>query len=502
MATSQVQEENLRAIFGLKLRRYREEKSLSTQELADKAGVSASYINEIEKGKKYPKADKIISLATALEVDYDEMVSLKLGKQLNQLSKLLKSSALHDIPLELFGIKTSDLVGLMGDDPVKFGALIQTLLDVARIYDLRVEHILLAALRSYQELHNNYFDELEGRAQTFLHKHGWANVPTVSYEDLSKLLEKEHDYSIIESDFEDYSELKGFRSVFIPGKKKKLFVNQHLLPSQKAFVLGRELGYSILGLEERALTSSWIKVESFDQVLNNFRASYFSGALLVNSYTLVRRLQAFFNKDRWDPEILLSMMEYFDATPETFMHRLTQILPHYFGLDQLFFLRFHNLPKSQKYELTKELHLSQLHNPHRVNQNEHYCRRWVTISILRDLAKSEGHHAESKPLIDTQRSHFFGTDHEYLCISIARPLALSSDTNSCVTLGLLYDDTLKSHLKWADDPSFKTRTVNESCERCPIQDCRERVAEPVISNQKTDQQKRVTVLRQFLEDHS
>lgn len=502
MATTQVQEENLKAIFGLKLRQYREKKSLSTQELADKAGVSASYINEIEKGKKYPKADKIMALATALDVDYDEMVSLKLGKQLNQLSNLLKSSALHDIPLELFGIKTSDLVGLMGDDPVKFSALIQTLLDVARIYDLRVEHILLAALRSYQELHDNYFDELEEQAQTFLEKYGWANAPTVSYDSLFKLLEEEYSYRIIESDFGDYPELQGFRSVFVPGNKRKLFVNQHLLPSQKAFVLGRELGYSILGLEERALTSSWIKVESFDQVLNNFRASYFSGALLINSHTLVRKLQAFFNKDRWDSETLLSIMEYFDATPETFMHRLTQLLPHYFGLDQLFFLRFHNRPESQKYILTKELHLSQLHNPHRINQNEHYCRRWITISILRELAKTGIRHADAKPLIDAQRSHFYGTDHEYLCISMARPLALSSDANSCVTLGLLHNGALKNHLKWADDPTFKTCTVNESCERCPIQDCQERAAESIISDQKTKQQKRVTVLKQFLDDHS
>src|SRR6056297_3212551 len=153
-----VQEENLKAIFGLKLRQYRENLELSTQDLAKISGLSASYINEIEKGKKYPKADKIMSLATALNVDYDEMVSLKLDKQLNQLSDLLKSNALQEIPLELFGIKTSDLIGLMGDEPAKFSALLQTLLEVARNYDVRVEHFLLAALRSYQELHDNYFE--------------------------------------------------------------------------------------------------------------------------------------------------------------------------------------------------------------------------------------------------------------------------------------------------------------------------------------------------------
>jgi transcriptional regulator with XRE-family HTH domain len=497
-----VHEENLRAIFGLKLRQYRETQELSTQDLAQKSGLSASYINEIEKGKKYPKADKIMSLANALEVDYDEMVSLKLGKQLGQLSKLLKSNALHEMPLELFGIKTSDLIGLMGDDPAKFSALLQTLLEVARNYDLRVEHFLLAALRSYQELHNNYFDDLEGAAHSFLDKHGWTELPTVPYENLKELLKTEHGIEVVESDFDEQPELKDFRSVFVPGDQPKLFVNDQLLPSQKAFVMGREIGYSILDLEERALTSSWIKVESFDQVLNNFKASYFSGAILMNSYTLVRKLQAFFNKDKWDPEGLLKMIDYFDTTPETFTHRLTQILPHYFELDQLFFLRFHNHPGSQKFKLSKELHLSQLHNPHRVTPSEHYCRRWVTVTLLQDLANANLHEAGGQPLIDIQRSKYYGTDNQYICISLARPLALSSDTNSCITLGLLENEALKKNVKFVNDPSINTRIVNESCERCPITDCQERAAEPIISQKDQQMKDRETALQKFLEEHS
>lgn len=496
-----VQEENLRAIFGLKLRQYREQKDFSTQELAKKSGLSASYINEIEKGKKYPKADKIMSLATALDVDYDEMVSLKLGKQLDQLSDLLKSNALHEMPLELFGIKTSDLIGLMGNDPTKFSALLQTLLEVARNYDVRVEQFLLAALRSYQELNNNYFEELETEAQSFLQKHGWADLPTLPYEQLQTLLVTSYNYQIIETSFPDHPELRGFRSVFVPGKNPQLFVNNQLLDNQKAFVLGRELGYNILQLDERALTSSWIKVESFDQVLNNFKASYFSGAILMNSLTLVQKLQDFFSQDRWKPELLLQIIDYFDTTPETFTHRLTQILPHHFGIDQLFFLRFHNNPNNDTYKLSKELHLSQLHNPHRVNPTEHYCRRWITITLLQELAEKGIQETEKRPLVDIQRSHFFDTDNKYICISFARPLALNDKTNSCITLGLLENDTLKKNVQFIKNTDIETRIVNESCERCPIPDCQERAAEPIISQKDQQQKQRESALQQFLATH-
>ncbi len=498
----QVQEENLRAIFGLKLRQYREEKEFSTQDLAAKSGLSASYINEIEKGKKYPKADKIMSLANALGVEYDEMISLKLGKQLDQLSALLKSNALHEMPLQLFGIKTSDLIGLMGNDPTKFSALLQTLLEVARNYDVRVEQFLLAALRSYQELNNNYFDELENEAQSFLEKYDWTDLTTLPYENLQTLLAEEYNYQIIETSFPDKPELRNFRSVFVPGQTPKLFVNDQLLPNQKAFVLGRELGYNILKLEERALTSSWIKVESFDQVLNNFKASYFSGAILMNRVTLVQKLKNFFDQDRWKPNMLLDMIDYFDTTPETFTHRLTQILPRYFGLDQLFFLRFHNKPNTQQYKLSKELHLSQLHNPHRVNPSEHYCRRWITITLLQELAEKNIQEATEKPLVDIQRSKFYGTDNEYICISFARPLALSDESNSCITLGLLENEALKNNLKFIKHTDIKTRIVNESCERCPIPDCRERAAEPIISQKELQQKHRERALQKFLEEQS
>jgi transcriptional regulator with XRE-family HTH domain len=500
--TRPIQEENLKAIFGLKLRQLRESKDFSTQQLANKAGLSASYINEIEKGKKYPKADKIMSLATALNVDYDEMVSLKLDNQLNQLSDLLKSNALQEIPLELFGIKTSDLIGLMGDEPAKFSALLQTLLQVARNYDVRVEHFLLAALRSYQELHDNYFEELEEAARHFLTSHQWGNVPIIPFKDLQKLLQEDYNYQIIEHSFDGQPELQNFRSILVPGDRPKLFVNDQLLPSQKAFVLGRELGYNILELEERALTSSWINVESFEQVLNNFKASYFSGALLMNRETLIQKLQDFFARDRWNPEALLDIMDYFKTTPETFTHRLTQILPHHFGLDQLFFLRFHNQPGSQKYSLSKELHLSQLHNPHRINHSEHYCRRWVTVSLLQDLAKSNGHEAGVRPLVDIQRSQFYGTDNEYLCISFARPLALNDETNSCITLGLLDNENLNRQLNFAHDSNIRTRVVNESCERCPISDCQERVADPIIDQRTHQKKKREEALQEFIDQHS
>ena len=49
---------NLRYIFGMRFRCFRQEKGFGLKQFAALTGLSASYINEIENGKKYPKAEK------------------------------------------------------------------------------------------------------------------------------------------------------------------------------------------------------------------------------------------------------------------------------------------------------------------------------------------------------------------------------------------------------------------------------------------------------------
>lgn len=76
MNNTTISEENIRLILGLKVRQLRTQKQLHLAEVAKQADLSVSYLNEIEKGKKYPKANKIASLAKVLGVTYDSLVSL------------------------------------------------------------------------------------------------------------------------------------------------------------------------------------------------------------------------------------------------------------------------------------------------------------------------------------------------------------------------------------------------------------------------------------------
>ena len=72
--------EHLRYVLGLKLRSLRQEKGKPLKAIAARSGLSVSYLSEIEKGKKYPKPEKLIELARALDVSFDSLVSLQVAR--------------------------------------------------------------------------------------------------------------------------------------------------------------------------------------------------------------------------------------------------------------------------------------------------------------------------------------------------------------------------------------------------------------------------------------
>ncbi|MFQ6113027.1 MAG: helix-turn-helix domain-containing protein [bacterium] len=494
--------ENLRFILGLKLKQFRQKKGYSLKELAERTNLSISFLSEIEKGKKYPKPEKMMQLARALEISFDDLVSLKVDEELNPLTAVLESPFIKEFPFQLFGIEPRDVFDLVTASPNKAGAFIRTFLEISQTYDMRVEHFLFAALRSFQKMHQNYFEEIEKAAAAFMTEHNWKVEPLIDDEQLRRVLMEEYGYVLDETVLTRYPELKGFRSVWIKSKPPKLFVNAKLLPSQKAFILGREIGYCYLALKEHATTSTWLKVESFEQVLNNFRASYFSGALLINHDLLYADLRRFFQNECWDGEAFLTLMRRYQATPEMFLYRLSQLIPKLFALSEIFYLRFNNEAGSDVYRLTKELNMSRVKVPYGIGLHEHYCRRWLSISLLEKLAEKQKQGHPEFTMIAAQRSRFIESEAEFFTVTLARPLALNEEANSSMSLGFLINDEFKGAVRFCDDPGIPRVDVNETCERCGLSQaqCHDRVAPPEIYEQEQNQKNREEVLQRLVQD--
>ncbi|MDP2138709.1 MAG: helix-turn-helix domain-containing protein, partial [Candidatus Didemnitutus sp.] len=414
-------EQNLRFILGLKLNQLRKQHGQSLKEVAGRANLAISYLNEIEKGKKYPKPEKILALAKALGTTYDELVSLQLGEKLHPLSGVLKSGILEEIPLEVFGLTPVGLLEMMAASPEKISALFDTFVKIAHRFDVTVEHLLLAAMRSYVEQNKNYFEAIEQAAEKFRQHHDWARQPSPNLDRLREHLTRQHGYRLDETTLATQPDLSGLRAITLGGESAhpRLLLNPQLGDWQKAFLLAREIGYRELGLQETVTTSPIIKVDSFDQLLSNFRASYFAGAVLLDRQLIVNDLRLFFARSRWDGAALVAIKRRYQATPEMFFHRLSQIVPHFFGLEQMYFVRFDHRRGTPEVRIGKELHYQRMHASHSIGVNEHYCRRWVSLRSLGEIEQRQSRSESVSTVPGAQRTRYYATNDEYYSISLA-----------------------------------------------------------------------------------
>ena len=151
---------------------------------------------------------------------------------------------------------------------------------------------------------------------------------------------------LIDEELAKHDNLDGLRNIFIP-KKKILLIDKEISEAQKTFIYAKEIAYQFLEIKDSLYTFPWIKFENFDQVLNNFIASYFAGALIIPRKNLTEKLTNFFEQEEWKPLKLHQIINHFNCSQETFYQRLTNILPKYFNIKNLFFLRFTHKEKLQ-----------------------------------------------------------------------------------------------------------------------------------------------------------
>jgi transcriptional regulator with XRE-family HTH domain len=490
---------NIKIIFGLKIKQLRQEKGLSLSALAKKSGLSVSYLNEIESGKKYPKADKIAELADALNVTYDKLVSLKLTRNLAPLGELLESNIFEQLPLDHYGIDINKLIVIMANAPLQLSALVTTLIDMAKSSELSQNNFSRTALRTYKEFNENYFIDLENAVDLFSQKYNVKPIPPINSSELLKILEDKFDYKVDVKKLSEYPELAEVRGLFVPGKKNVLLLNNSLSDPQKTFILGKELAYKFLNIKDRSYAYAGSKLDSFDQLLNNLNASYFSTALIINKNNLIGDLKAFFGKGKWVGREFLNLIKVYNSTPEMFIQRLASLSSKFLNLQQFFFLRFNTKISTNKFRLTKELRLNTNENPGGYQSVEHYCRRWISISVLKELEEKIIKNGKyDKPVIGIQKSKFFNSGDQYLTISIARRNKITDDNLSSVTIGFLVNEELKQTVEFWNDPKIRIKDVNDTCERCLINDCKERITPPFAADDNTKFDKIKTALEKLI----
>ncbi|MFT4762725.1 MAG: transcriptional regulator with XRE-family HTH domain [Paraglaciecola sp.] len=480
----------IRLIFGFKLRHLRQQKGLSYKELGKLTGLSTSYLNDIEKGKRYPKPAKINNLAEALGVDYNYMVATNASKKLQPIIDLLSSKFFRLFPLEEFGISLEKLLELFTQTPDKVNAFISTIFKIARNYQVNEKQFYLEALRSYQDMHNNHFPDLEAAVDNFKKEFSIKGQLPFTTDFLEDQLLEIYGIRIDRQELSKNEVINHIRSYYKP-EAKVLFIQKGLSIAQQNFLIARELGFQYLELNERPYETTITEIDSFEILLNNYKASHFAAALLMDAATLTNDIRLLARENTWQPKLFLNLLKKYDVSAETLMQRLTNILPHHFGLEDLFFIRLTSDEHLKSFKMKKDLHLSQLHSPYNNELNEHYCNRWVSITSIKELPFVKRKKSETPIIADAQISKYWNTDKEYLCISLAKSGFQNANRGVSVTLGLLVNPQLKSIFHFLSDPKLKYKEVHTTCERCGVKNCEARVVAPIVIEQE---RKEATIL--------
>ena len=492
---------NIKLILGLKLKQIRLSRNLSLSELANKSALSVSYLNEIESGKKYPKSDKILALSNALGVPYDKIVSIKLNKSLAPIGELLDSNILKQLPIDHYGIDINKLIALLANAPIQLNALVATIIEISKSSETSRNIFSRTALRIFKEYNENYFEDIENSVNNIKEKFGLGSNEILSYSKLAKIIKNDYNYKIIEGKINEYDELSQIRAIVKNGDKRTIYTNSLLTDAQLAFIIGKEIAYNFLSISDRSYIYSASSLDSFDQLLNNFRTSYFSTALIIPKDIMVNDISNLLNTPKWSKKLLLNILKKYKVTPEMLFQRTANIISKELHINKFYFLRFNYQISTNQYELSKELHLNTTENPGGYHSNEHYCRRWISIGVIEELINKQKKKKNLKEIIvGIQKSKFINSGDQYLSISIAKPNRIIKNTFSSVTFGFFIDKELEGKIKFLNDPKIKVKEVNNTCENCPLPNCFERVADPISYNKTMEQNKIQKAINSLLLD--
>jgi XRE family transcriptional regulator, fatty acid utilization regulator len=108
----------------------------------------------------------------------------------------------------------------------------------------------------------------------------------------------------------------------------------------------------------------------------------------------------------------------------------------------------------------------------------------VSLTILQDLAEQIKNKSYRGTLCKGQISRYVDSQEEYLMISFAKLMSTTQNLSVSVSMGIFLNEEAHKTIAFLNDPHLTHRDVNETCERCQLFDCKERMAAPIVLQRK------------------
>lgn len=345
-----------KAFAGVRLKRLRQERGLTQQAFASAAGISLSYLNQLENNQRPLTVPVLLKLNAAFGIDLRLLSDDDEARLISDLREAVSDPALGET------IDATELRELASNMPAVGRALValhrrhgraldQLAALAARIGDDRQGDAPLPPSTAFEEVRDffyarhNHIAELDEAAERIA---GDAAIATGQAADaLSARLAAVHGVNVVID-----ASLSGDMQRRFDKEARVLRLSAHLRPGQQAFQMATQLAFLECGdrIEAVAATGAFGNRESHALARIGL-ANYFAGALIMPYSAFLAAAEAV----RYDIELLAHR---FGVGFETTCHRLSTLQRHGAKGVPFFFIRVDRAGNISKRQSATDFHFS------------------------------------------------------------------------------------------------------------------------------------------------
>ncbi len=451
-----------RIIFGIKLGRLRRESSMSFQNLSAATGISVSYLNEMEKGKKAPRADKIELLENALGVRAGYLTDPRLSSSLHPLGNLLSSGFLKDLPLETFGISHPKVIQAIAEAPIQIGAFIQTLLDFTRTEHSRGNHFYTAALQTYKELCSFNMEEAEQSAIKHTdHSFQLLTSNVARFHWLKDILTSISGWKVSTMD-KNIQVSAAVLPCFVNPKSKTILLHPGLDNETKVYCLQWLRAHLALGLPLPEYLGNG-RNKHFQDAIDEWKIRMWMQAVVVSKNKIVERVMKIAQGSGIDENQVAELVGLAPYDTQSHLERIAGVIYQHLKIRDVFLWVFSHDTDSQSHVCTTELYARSPKRKLMYQREEHHCRYYPGMELVINPEKYPSGFLVAPYFLETLNAGYLCISHVRDSLIPGRKTSYTIGMNARHLTGLQYKPTEMTH-------------TPVSCERCARPDCPRRAA--------------------------
>ena len=461
--------------IGSKIRKERRIKGLSQSDLSKKLGISASYLNLLESGRRTITVPLLIKVGNELGLSLKDLTIESNKRILSDVMEVLSNELFDD--LDITNLETTEFISnnpniakallTLNDSYKSLRDDMQNRLEImdveSTVKEKKSTRLPVEIVSDFLQENKNYFDTLEKKAEELRDKIGLRFGPGIGSTEIkfTSYLKNEYDTDVkIIPPEEDQKSVKKFDN-----KNNILFLSEMLTYTARNFHLAYQIGLNDCHkLVEQIIEQNNFYSEEVIPLLKISLINYFAAALLMPYDDFLDSAK----KYKYDIEIL---MHHYAVSFEQVTHRLTNLQrPGNEGVP------FHFLKTDIAGNVSKRFSLSGIHIPRHGGS----CPRWNVYIAFLNPGKI---HPQISRMPDGK---------VYFCIARAYEKGIERHgmPKSFVSIGLGCDVQYAKELTYSEGMDLQNKKLETpigiSCRICPRIECQQRAFPPIDKDLKLD----------------